>query len=100
MSYLQKAKEWEIKSGYRSKEADPYKTLFDEATAELNKDYPAEVLPFIKKNHSKLNDAINTSERKLDQLWDKAPIEEFREELKTFYKLNLKSVKLYREEQV
>jgi hypothetical protein len=97
MSYLQRAKEWVIENGYRSKEADPYKTLFDKAAAELNKDYPANVLTFIKKNHNKLNDAINTSERKLDQLWGKAPVDEFREELKTFYKLNLKAVKLYRE---
>jgi len=75
--------------------ADPYKVLFDKAIAELNKDYPADVLTFIKNYHKQLYDAIDESEKKLDQLWGEAPIDEFREELKTFYKLNRKAVRIY-----
>jgi len=79
---------------------DPYKILFDKAVAEINKDYPAYILTFLKDNYSQLYEAINKSEQKLDQLWGKEPIDEFREELKTFYKLNRKAVKIYREGQV
>ena len=101
MSYLQKAKEWKNEySCKKQKEKDSYKTLFDKATAELNKDYPTGVLSFIKKRHSQLNEAINESERKLDLLWGNAPVDDFREELKTFYRLNRKAVKIYREGQL
>jgi len=101
MSYLQKAKEWKNEySCKKQRKKDSYKTLFDKATAELNKDYPTGVLSFIKKRHSQLYEAINKSEQKLDQLWGEAPIDEFRQELKTFYRLNRKAVIIYREGQV
>ena len=96
MSYLQMAKEWEKKRDYmKPEETDPYKILFDKVVTELNKDYPADILPFLKDNYSQLYEAINKSEQKLDQLWGEAPIDEFREELKTFYRLNRKAVKIY-----
>jgi len=76
---------------------DPYKGLFEKAVAEINKYYPADVLTFIKNYHNQLYEAINKSEQKLDQLWGEAPIDEFREELKTFYKLNRKAVRIYQD---
>lgn len=76
-------------------QGDKYKELFDKANAALNKDYPKGVLSFIKKEHNQIHEAINKSEQKLDQLWGEAPIDEFREELKTFYKLNRKAVRIY-----
>lgn len=77
-------------------QGDKHKELFDKATAALNKNYPEGVISFIKKEHNHLNEAINDSERKLDLLWGKTPVDDFREELKTFYKLNLQAVNLYR----
>jgi len=76
--------------------SDPYSDLFRKATTELSKKWASGVFPYIEMHHKELAEQISASEHRLDELWGNAPLLEFREELKRFYRLHIQALKLFR----
>ena len=82
---------------------DPFYDLHQKCLDEIMKRWVPGAFDFLEENHGNLLKEIDNVERKIDVLWQKGlegevSLEEFREELKRFYKLYERCINLYKKE--
>lgn len=82
---------------------DPFNDAFKDAVDEINKRYIEGADDHIRKFHPALYQQIDDAENKLNEVWKtglqgKASIGEFREVLKKWFRLHLRSIEIYHKE--
>ena len=77
-------------------QGDKYKEIFDKAVFSINKFWSADIQNFMNNEFLSLAEAIDESEKRLDQAWGVKPLADFRRELFKFYKLHEKVFDLYK----
>ena len=75
-------------------------TLFLKAAEEINKQYLPGTISFISRNHPDLDHEIDESESAVNSIWfaveqDKSTVDELSAAVATWYRLNLKAIKIY-----
>jgi len=83
---------------------DLFAEMFKKAVDELNRRYIEGTIDYIRKRHPDLYQKTNEIEDRLNEVWKagfqgKAGIEKFRNILKEWYFLNLKTIEIYSKEQ-
>ena len=73
-----------------------YKDVFDNVVLSINKFWSADIHRFMNSEFPSLAEAINETEKKIDQAWDIKPLADFRSELSKFYRLHKKVFDLYK----
>lgn len=71
-------------------ENDEYKLIFDKAVIAVNKFWDDKLSDYLYDERPDMVKLINASDERLERLWGKASVAEFRQELIRFYKLHQK----------
>ncbi len=87
MTYLEKARQFQLE--------DPYKAVFDKYVNAINIFWSTDIQEYMNNGFPNLAEAINESEKRIDQIWGLKPLEDFRKEMFRFYKLHEKVFDLY-----
>ena len=82
---------------------DPFAEAFEKTVDEINKRYIEGTDDCIRKFHPDLYQQIDDAENRLNEVWKaglegKAEIEEFRDVLKQWFRLHLRSIEIYSKE--
>lgn len=85
----------------RQQETCPFGSMFEKAVAAINKKYQEGTMEHIRLHHPEIFKEIGEAEAAVDTAWQrglagKATLQEFREVLLKYYKLNLKAIDLVR----
>lgn len=83
-----------------SESMDECLKLFLKAAEEINKQYLPGTISFISKYHPDLDHEIDESETDVNNIWfaveqDKSAVDELRAAVATWYRLNLKAIKIF-----
>ncbi len=78
--------------------------FFQKATDEINKRYIQGTIAYISRDHPDLDRRINEAESAVNDIWLKcergeASVDEFKEKVEVWYRMNLKAIDIYSKEQ-
>jgi hypothetical protein len=83
--------------------SDPLLLIFQRAADAINKQYIKGTIAYISRHHPGLDKRINEAEADVNVIWFKcergeATIDEFKEKVENWYRLNLQAIKIYAQE--